>query len=197
MATEQPEQPPNKRRKMSATEMIYYFVSINYPFRALSMDYDSFEKDAKKYKVDVDGTFDLVSKRFEKGVNHDFYIYKFKEPKPASGGVEDDFIIDTLNVHTSKILLETDDSMPIHFDLTTVRSAEEALAKLAGEVIEMAKNKTAYDDMVNRIASFVPAVLKHMDTQADQLPVSSLGEFFFGPTFNLYAPIIVKPHYPP
>ena len=159
---------------MSATETIYYFVSINYPFRTLSMDYDSFEKDAKKYKVDVDGTFDLVSKRFEKGVNHEFYIYKFKEPKPASGAVEDDFIVDTLNVHTSKILLETEDCMPIHFDLTTVRSAEDALAKLAGEVIKMAKNKTAYDDMVNRIASLVPAVLKHMDTQADQLPVPSL-----------------------
>ena len=95
MTAEQPintEQPPVKRRKMSAKEEVkttYYYVSISYPLRASSMDVESLTKVAKKYKINPVGEFDLIGQTFVNGVDHEFYLFKFNDSKPASG-VDDD-----------------------------------------------------------------------------------------------------------
>ena len=176
MNTEQPintEQPPVKRRKMSAKEEVkttYYYVSISYPLCASSMDVESLTKVAKKYKINPVGEFDLIGQTFENGVDHEFYLFKFNDSKPASGADDDDFVVNMVNVPTSKILCETGDCMPIDFDLTTVRSAvrsaEEALIKFAGEMFDMVRKKIDHEVIERRITSFVPAVLEHMDPPA-------------------------------
>lgn len=174
--TEQPiniEQSPVKRRKMSAKEEVkttYYYVNVSYPLHASSMDVESLTKVAKKYKINPIGEFDLIGQTFENGVDHEFYLFKFSDSKPASGADDDDFVVNMVNVPTSKILCETGDCMPIDFDLTTVRSAvrsaEEALIKFAGEMFDMVRKKIDHEVIAHRITSFVPAVLEHMDPPA-------------------------------
>ena len=171
MTTEQPintEQPPVKRSKMSAKEEVkttYYYVSISYPLCASSMDVESLTKVAKKYKINPIGEFALIGQTFENGVDHEFYLFKFNDSKPASGADDDDFVVNMVNVPTSKILCETGDCIPIDFDLTTVRSAvrsaEEALIKFAGEMFDMVRKKIDHEVIERRITLFVPAVLEH------------------------------------
>lgn len=172
-----PEQPPSKKRKMSASaevKTIYYYVSTNYPLVATSMDDESLIRAGKMFNVDTRGMFHLIGKRFENGVNHLFYLFKFKESKPASGAVRDDFVVDVLSVPTSTILCETQDRMPIDFDLTTVRSAKEALTKFAGEILDMVRKKTDHEIIEHRITSFIPAVLEHTDPPASIDPVPTM-----------------------
>ena len=162
---------------MSATaevKTIYYYVSTNYPLIATSVDDESLTRAGKMFNVDTRGMFHLIGKRLENGVNHLFYLFKFKESKPASGAVRDDFVVDVLSVPTSKILSETQDCMPIDFDLTTVRSAKEAITKFAGEILDMVRKKTDHEIIEHRITSFIPAVVEHTDPPASVDPVRTM-----------------------
>ena len=106
---------PPKRKK--STEAFYYFVSVNYPFKAKSYTHAELKEDLETYRVE-EGEFKVVC--FEESTD----IYFKKAKSAASNAIIDDFIIVDEKVPTNTILTETNFSVTICLDLIIKTDAE-------------------------------------------------------------------------
>ena len=155
------------------TESIYYFVSINCPLKEPFLDVNMLKEATKGYRINIDdGEFLIISS----DDTHAFYLYQFKNSKPASKAREIDFSVGMEDVSTSTILC--DEGETIDFDLTTKSDAEEAAKKAVNDVVavvvEMTKMKTDHEHMITQISLLVSVPITTIGAEAVQVPVVQL-----------------------
>ena len=85
-----------------STQKSYYFVSINCPLKAPFMDVDMLKEATKDYGINIDdGEFKIISSN----VTHAFYLYQFKNSKPASKAMKVDFSVARRGIQQYNIVL--------------------------------------------------------------------------------------------
>ena len=158
-------------RRSTEKKKIYYFVNINYPIKAESMDVDMLKEATKDFgDIIDDGEFTLVGH----GSTHSYLMYKFKTSKAASEAKHDNFAVTKTDVSTNSILCDTRPIVTIDLVLTTETFAKEAAERVAkgviSKVVQMVKARPSYAELLESLQSITTATIG-VEFAIPQLPI--------------------------